>query len=296
MEISHHRTSTGNWPERIQIENTSFEFVQSQRGDNSAVYRSNESFLRIGRQEKIESDLAIHKKMHAAGFPVANLISDGTWEGERYYIESSLGTKFFGQLFKGSFQEKGEISQDLFEQFVHITEKFAQAQLATSNAYKDWEVFSRAVHVDSMCKELPDYADKIRQRFELVKDRMQSVPFVLCHGDYNPFNLFPRGVIDLETSFNGPFGYDLVSNIYSIEHFPLSSSYEFYAQYQFSEEQKKMYYDRMNAVSMKGSVAPISSFKKELEFCRALWLAANLGKTRKLQEFRYNLLIREFLS
>lgn len=296
MSFERKRSQLGDRPKHIELEGRQFEFVTGQRGDASAVYKADDAFIRIGSATKILPDLALHKKMEEFGFPVAKLIAEGEQNGQAYFVEASLGEKHFGKLFAEGIEERGTIPAPLFEEFISVSEKLAEAQLRTAVSSGSFETFAHGVHVDTMCEELPEKADLIQARFEEARERMQAVPFVITHGDYNPNNLYPAGLIDLEDSFYGPYGYDLVSAVCHIDSFPDSHEYEYFAKYRFTDEQKTEYFARMDAHSVRAGLPPLTKFKDDFEFCRALWLAARMQETPKMQQFRYDFLTERFLS
>lgn len=267
-----------------------------QRGGQSAVYKSADSYVRIGESEKIHADLALHKSMEEAGFPVAKVLAEGEQNGQAYFIETSLGDKHLGKVFAEDVEQNGVISDEDFEQLLTVAERFARAQLTTRSETKNYEEFSRGIWFDRLCDELPEHAVKLRARFAEVQERTAGLPFVITHGDFNPNNLYEAGVIDLEDSFHAPYGYDLVSAISHINYFPDSRDYEFFAKYRFTPDQKQEYFERMDAISVEAGLPPLSQFEEDFEFCRALWLAANLPHVPKLQKFRYDMVIEKFLQ
>ena len=290
------RNQPGARPERIHLEGQEFSFVTGQRGGASAVYKSENTYIRIGNPEKIHADLALHKKMEEAGFPVAKVLMEGEENGQAYFIESSLGEKHLGKVFAEDVEKEGIISNERFEEFLSVAEQFARAQLTTRTETKDYEEFATGVLLERLCNELPDYAEKLRSRFEKVRERTAMLPFVITHGDFNPNNLYPEGVIDLEDSFHGPYGYDLVSAFSHINYFPNSKDYEYYAKYRFTADQKRQYYERLDAISIEADLPSLSEFEEDFEFCRAIWLVADNPNTPKLQKFRYDLIIEKFLQ
>lgn len=290
------RNKAGERPETIQMEGRDFIFVTSQRGGQSAVYKSQDSFMRIGDPEKIRRDFELHKKMEQAGFPVSRILAEGESEGQFYFIEASLGEKHLGKIFGEEVERGGVISNESFEAFVTVAEKFARAQMSAVVEDRDYQVFSKGLLLENLCNEMPDYADRLRERFELVKERTASLPFVLTHGDFNPQNLLPGGVIDLEDSFYAPYGYDLVSAISHINYFPDSKEYEYFAKYRFTNEQKQEYFRRLDIISVENGLPPLSEFEEDFEFCRALWLVADNPNSPKLAQFRYDLIIDKFLK
>ena len=296
MSYENPRNSPGERPGKIQLNGQEFLFVVVQRGGNSAIYKSKDSFLRIGTKEKILADLALHKKMEAAGFPVARVIAEGNHNGQLYFMESSLGDTHLGALFANDVEKREVISAEQFESFVLITEKFARAQLTTRRDAQNYTEFAQGILLQKLSEELPEHAEGLGIRFQEVQEKTKQLPFVVTHGDFNPNNLYSKGVIDLEDSFHAPYGYDLVSAMTHINYFPDSKDYEFYAKYRFTSEQKKKYFERMDAISTKAGLPPLSRFKEDFEFCRAIWLAAKLNHIPKLQEFRYDMVIDKFLK
>ncbi|MEO5646128.1 MAG: aminoglycoside phosphotransferase family protein, partial [Candidatus Paceibacterota bacterium] len=257
----------------------------------SAVYRSVDSYLRIGSPDKIHRDLVLHKNMEKAGFPVARLIEEGEENGEAYFIESSLGDKHFGVLFAEDVARTGSIREETFQQFISICELFARAQLSTRSETKGYAEFAKGIWLGQLCEEMPENAEAIITRFEKLRKHTEQLPFVLTHGDFNPNNLYPGGVIDLEDAFPGPYGYDLVSAISHIESFPTSEGYEYLAKYHFTEAQIQEFSERLNVISKEAGLVPLSEFWNDFEFCRAVWLAADIPNTPKLQQFRYTFVI-----
>ena len=283
-------------PGNIVLGGITFEFVKSQRDGNSAVYKGLDSYLRIGSAEKIHSDLALHKRMESAGFPVARLIAEGELGGKAYFIESSVGEKTLSQMFAEETEATGAISEESFNQFLSVTDQFARAQLRTQTSKRTFEEFADGVHLDILCQELPQYAEKIKARFKEVQKRATELPFVISHGDFNPHNLYAGGAIDLEDSYHAPFGHDLIGGIVSIDYFPDSPEFEFFAKYRFSEKQRKDYLELLDGICNEQNLPKLSDFKTDFEFTRATWLLVRMDKWPKIQKFRYNKFIDTFLK
>jgi hypothetical protein len=283
-------------PADIKLRGTIYTFVQSQRGGSSAVYKGPDSYLRIGSVEKISSDLALHKRMEIAGFPVAKLICEGELDGKTYFIESSVGERTLSEIFTEETKTSGAISEQSFDQFLTIVNQFAQAQLRTQSPERNFEEFANGIHVDILCQELSQYADRIQSKLKIIQKNTADLPFVLSHGDFNPHNLYAGGVIDLEDSYYAPFGHDLIGGIVSIEYFPNSPEFEFYAKYKFSEEQKKKYVLSIDKICTEHNLPKLSHFLPDFEFTRAVWLLVGMHRWPKLQKFRYEKFIKKFLT
>ncbi len=296
MSVEKAKETTPQMPESIELQGTVFEFVKGQRDGNSAVYKGLGSYLRIGSAEKIHSDLSLHKRMESAGFPVAKLLTEGELNGKAYFIESSVGEKTLSATFAEETETTGTISEESFDQFLNITNQFARAQLRTQIPERDFEGFADGIHLDILCQELPEYAEKIQARFKEMQKRTAELPFVISHGDFNPHNLYPGGAIDLEDSYHAPFGHDLIGGIVSIDYFPDSQEFEYFAKYRFSEEQKQEYLALLDGICDEQSLPRLSRFQSDFEFTRAVWLLVRMHKWPKIQRFRYDKFIEKFLS
>ena len=283
-------------PSSLVLHSQIFTLVKVQRDGESAIYRSGDTFLRLGERERINRDRAFHQQMIDTGFPVAQLLGEGEYEGQRYYLESSLGDQYFGELFAEETKNQGEISDKTFEAFVLVTQQFVRAQLATRSEKRDEAHFVESLHLSILLEELPAWAPQIEARFNRCMQALCYFPFVLTHADYNPHNLYPLGIIDFEDATRGPIGYDVVSAIVSINYFPSVAGYEFMAQYQFTQEQRRQYFDVMDSLFIEAGLPPVSQYEEEFEFFRAIWLLVRMEKWPKIQQFRYSFFEQRFLS
>jgi len=282
--------------QEIIIDGKTFSLVSVQRPGTTAVYRCGNLYLRLGAKNELERDLLLHEQMTANGFPVAKILSKGEYKNYLYFIEESLGEKHFGDLFAEDIKNTGNISNSLFETFLKITNEFATAQLKTAGQRGSVDEFFEGICLATLCKELPEYAMRIEKRFSEAMTHLASFPFVLTHGDFNPHNLYPTGVIDLEDSFFGPAGYDLITNLVHINYFPPSSDYEFFQEYIFNDDQKQRYLDVVDTLYQSKGLPALSPCLPDFEFCRAVWSAVKIEKYPKLQKFRYDLLQEKFLK
>ncbi len=280
----------------LLLNDKKYELIKVQRENISAIYKCGDEYLRIGREDKIERDLETHRKMERAGFPIAKILEEGTFQDMSYFVETSVGEITAGKLFTQDVAESGTISDVHFDAFLAVVEKFAQAQLHTKVDVVDFETFAKGIHLDILCKELPQHSEKIQAVFSDIKGRLSSFPFVLTHGDFNPHNIYPAGVIDFEDSFYGPFGYDIISALVHINYFPDSQDYEYFAKYHFSSNQRQKYLDAVDTISQKAGLQKISDYTADFEFCRAIWHLVRMHEWPKLQQFRYDLFIEKFLK
>lgn len=281
---------------QLVIKGIHYDLVDVQREGRTAIYRADESYLRIGASEKIKKDLAFHIKMESFGFPVAKLIDKGEFEGMAFFVEESLGEEKFGDIFKRETEQFGRIQDKTFDDFIAISEKFAFAQLKIATDKKDWNDFTRGIHLDIICDELPELKDRIMDTYKKAEERLSVFPFVITHGDFTSQNIYPKGVIDLEDSFMGPAGYDIGAIMDIATWFPQSKEYEFYRFYTFIDVQKQKYLDAMDAIYLKHNLPKISDYLADFNFTRGIWFAVRMDHTPKLQQFRYEALKKFFSS
>jgi hypothetical protein len=289
------------FPENIKIEDKDFTLVKIQRDGITAIYKENDIFLRIGDEERISRDLETHKEMLAIGFPIAQILSEGHTQNYKYFIETSLGDENFSSIFTKEINEIGKISDKSFNNFLSLTNKLGEAQLKTISDDKDFIKFSKDIHLDMLLDELPRYAENIQSRFDKAVGRLSELPFVLTHGDFNPFNTHQKGIIDLENSSWAPFGYDIISAIGTNEYFPFvkdihANNFEFISGYKFSEDQKGTYLGLFDTQLAKLNLSPLSTYLEDLMFTRAIWLLVRMHKWPKIQRYRYDKFIREYLN
>lgn len=289
------------FPSRFEVENQEFTLVKIQRDGITAIYKGNNLFLRVGDTERILKDLQIHREMLELGFPVAEIVSDGFIDDYRYFIETSLGDDNFSAIFTQEVSEIGKISEENFGDFLNIAKKLGQSQLKTMSSERDFIKFSKDIHLAMLLEELPEYAEKIKTRFEKAVSSLSRLPFVLTHGDFNPFNTHRKGIIDLENASYAPFGYDIISGVGTTDYFPFSKDhqskdFEFVTGYIFSQKQKDVYFEIFDLLSLEFNLPKISKFREDLMFTRAIWLLVGMHKWPKLQEFRYRKFINEYLQ
>ncbi len=193
-------------------------------------------------------------------------------------------------IFRDEAAEYGAISQETFDAFAAIIQRYIQAQEKFEAQERDWDVVFSAIQFEALLEELPHEKDRIMAVWQKVKFDLANVPFVLCHGDFNAHNILPGGVIDFETAFNGPKGYDTVSAAVSIEWFPTEGNFEILGKYAFTLEQKH------SLLSLRSeSIEQLDA----LSILRAIWLVVRMHQFPKLQAWRYakfETLMNEYLN
>src|SRR3989344_4358720 len=178
--------------ERIDIDRTTYTLVKEQRS-GIGIYRSEHAYLRIGPPDAIQLQREMHVHLEERGFPVPKMLSSGVHAGFSYFTEESLGERRFLDLFANDFSQTGVVSERRFAEFITICER----------------IFASAIHVDLLTAELPSHEVAIREQFARRFKNVSVYPSRVMHGDFNPSNTYPRGVIDFEDTSSGPVGYDL---------------------------------------------------------------------------------------
>lgn len=282
-------------PETVVIEGKEFSLLGTQRS-GAAIFRGADSYLRMGEKSAILYDLAHHREMESAKYPVAKILSEGEYEDKMYFIEESLGPKSFRAIFQEEYTASGAVSSEQFNAFTGVAKKLYTTQLKAKRDAWNIGEFAAGVNVTKFARELPVYTTEIEAKFVAVAERLQKLPGTLLHGDCNAANMYKGGVIDLEDSFYGPVGYDQIAALMTIEWSPDTRYYEFYAQYRFSSEQKASYLKALNSVGAKAGIPDIGKYAKDMAFCRAIWLCSGMSEWPRIQQWRYEKFIEEYLS
>jgi Ser/Thr protein kinase RdoA (MazF antagonist) len=232
--------------------------------------------------------------MLQAKYPVAEILSQGSYAEYAYYVERSLGGRTFSQLFGEEFEKTGAVSHQLFDRFVASARSYLEAQRNAPRAGKDIESFSSAVHLQTLKEELPQQAEAIQERFDKAAERLRHVPYVLSHGDFNPANLYPSGAIDIENAINAPLGYDAVTAIETAAWFIKTEESVLFSHYLLSDEQIAAY--RAMCDDVYKSDIPIAFIWEDLAFCRAMWMTVRMHKWPRVQQFRYDKFMKAYLD
>lgn len=279
--------------QEIVFNNQKFSLVKIQRDGLSAIYKSEDKqkILRIGDKNKISKDLQNHKKLFDQNYPVSEILEQGEHNDFGYFIEKTLGENLFGQIFKNDFENNGKISEENFDLLIEESKKLLSAQIKNSISEKRFADLENGVHVDWLIEELPELKNKILKRFDQAKENLKDFPFVFSHGDYNPYNAFPEGIIDFEDGFFAPVIFDVYGLLVYSEHFPLKSfvDLEINGSYSYTPEQKAKYLEEMDKVLVENGLPKGSEFFEEIKFLKGIWLAVRMQKWPKMQAYRYQI-------
>ena len=205
----------------LKIEDEDFEFVQSRLVEGGEVYTNSSKTLyaRVGPKESTLQEEIHQKSLAKRGYPVGTVESSGVLDDRRYYfIEKSLGDKHFGQIFA---VDGGVTSDANFEQFSSVLLRFLDAELDESNhLHTEFDV-RQIIEFDELRAGYPDKdLSGVEKAIKKMSDALRGLTTVYIKNDLNPFNVFPKGVIDFEYVYPGPIGYDVVSAVIFNSFFP----------------------------------------------------------------------------
>ncbi len=274
---------------KIIIEGKIYTYVRIRNKVPVSVYKGEGVFLRIGPKDLIEKEVEYHERLSHYGFPIAEILGKGEYENESYFIERSLGDFHFGQLFAEDFVKKEFVSDVMFKKFLALTKEYAEAQFKTAlpEEYNQKD-FEKLIQFETVLSEAPYLMEKSKTSMRKVHAHVVELPIVMSHCDFNPSNIFERGVIDWERASLAPLGYDIVTNISQIFFFPHRGEYEYMGKYVFSKEQVYLYWREMDALYESQGLPKISLYVNDFIFCRAVWSVVRMEKTPKIQKWRYD--------
>lgn len=272
---------------KITINGRVFEHIKTREYLPVSVFKSNSLFLRTGSEEILKKEIRFHRNLLKFDFPVPEILEEGKINGDHYYIETSLGERLFGDIFAKDFKKNGGVSEKNFLMFLDLAKKFAKAQIAAKKLDEDEKDFYSGIHVDFVLEELPGLKDDILNAFGMIKERSRSLPYVLTHGDFNPYNILEKGVIDFGSIFYAPAGFDLVTAIYNAYSFPRAGDYEMKREFEFSTRQIEVYFNSIDEIYAKSGLPPLTKFIDDFILCRLIWATARMGETPNIQKWRY---------
>ncbi|MBI5644962.1 aminoglycoside phosphotransferase family protein [Candidatus Kaiserbacteria bacterium] len=244
----------------------------------------------------IHTLLETHRHLEKHGFPVPQIVTEGAEREEAYFIERSLGEKRLLELFENDTQKNGAVSESNFSAFLNVISHFLAAQIRSEKRITHATTFADLVQLNQLQSELPQYSERIDRLFREHVRAVSGFPFVVTHGDLNPANMYPTGVIDFEDVASGPLGYDAACAITIQEWFPSSREYEYFERYVFKPDQISRYFAHCDEILGNAGYKGFTIAYPHFEFFRAIWLAAGMSKWLKLQKYRHDLFIEKYLS
>lgn len=281
--------------QQLKLEDTNWNFVKTRTLGQGAVYLSayEDRYLRIGSDDDIRNEAGFAKSIHDMGFPVPEVLSDGTIDADTYYFtESSLGTKTFGDTFREEYRDSGAIEETSFGQYCRVASLFLVAQLKSAPSSGEQSNLRDGLNLDNVIEENPDLSkEALEKAFAKAVARVAILPLVLTHGDLGPFNMLPGGVIDFEHKFIAPVGFDVITSPFvgRFWNFTRPDGTSQLA-YDFSERQIKHYLDTIDSTASNLGLENLSNFTDDMVLLKAIWetsfekqIAEDLGNNYRWQ-------------
>ncbi len=274
-------------PEDLELNGNVYTHVRTRVYTPVSVYKNDDSYVRIGPPELILPELTLHKRLLQFGFPIPALLMEGELDGLKYYIETSLGDWLLGRIFIEDILTSGAVSNAHFDRCLALTLEFVEAQLKMPTARNQFEDFVEGTHIEVARSELPKLSLLIDDVLFKLQKNLEKIPFVLSHGDLNPFNMVEGGVIDFGSSFNAPIGYDAYVNLYHTYNFPADTTHPNSRKYDFTKEQKNRYLEAIAHVYERQGMDYIPLHIDDFIMARNFWSTVKMGHYPELQKWRY---------
>lgn len=199
-------------------------------------------------------------------------------------------------MFCDDWKSRAVIADEHFTQFMNVAENYARAQVGVVGK---WDAvvpdFCQGINIDELFVERPALQSNAQKAFEQAQSRLAAFPLVFSQGDFNPHNLFAKGVIDFDAGFMAPFGYDLTTAILHTYAFAPGADTEYPRGYEFTPEQEEMYFKIVDEISVAAGYPKISDFKEDFLIGRLIWSAVRMDAAPRLQAWRYERLEKIFV-
>lgn len=253
-----------------------YTFIHTRR-DWSTLYKSNDSthFLKVGEKTVIKHEKELYGMLWTYDISWPKIIEYGKHKESYFLKETSLGEKTFMMLLQ---EENDQEKRNIL-----INELIKQASTLLSKQSKIIDIVPPRTNKNNAFDEIRDEKlfskEFVDNREKWTKNILKTVPKTRCHGDYNPYNILPNWIIDLEDSQINYLWYDQISLMTHIYRFPNEKR-----TYNYTAEQLKFAYNkRTNEYEVFNDTIWWALFL--LRGARAL---QRMGKRIELQKYRKN--------
>jgi hypothetical protein len=285
------------FPEELDLEGRKFFLTRVRAYDQGVIYKSQENtFLRVGSPAAIGPEQETHEYFEARGFPMPTLLRAGFYQDQQYYEETSIGDQVLNAVFAEDFAATGKISQENFDKFFTVAKEFteAQAKYAEGSSTLPREFFTMA-QFPGIKEEQPDLQDLLAVAEQKIAAKLERLPLVPTHGDFNSANILEGGVIDFSYHTFAPVGYDLTCSLVNTYNFPkgVKPDFEIVRKSEYTEDQWQQVIRLGNDIYKKLDIE--QDFEEVLmsfAVARMVWSAARMEHVPKLQQWRFEKLQR----
>ncbi|WKZ23991.1 MAG: phosphotransferase [Candidatus Dojkabacteria bacterium] len=245
--------------------------------------------MRIGKTEDLEKEIALQSYLQQHNYPVPHVIDHGIYEGNTFFIEENTGNETLAQSFvKQSGTQTEEQRTLLFE----LLTKYAEAQSLTVKNENYAQRFLEGAYYDEVAENEArgDLKKKMADAKTKLLHDLASVPYVFSHGDFNPWNIFPKAVIDFEYHLWAPFGYDLITCVLHDYNFPSESTLEIRRSNEFPEDFRSKVINYVFEFSKNQLNTSIDNIVESIYLPKLTFSSAHMDRMPKIQQWRFNLL------
>lgn len=260
-------------PDRIELSSRSFALVCVRRS-GAAVYRGDGTYLRVG--PPTVDELALHRRLLAAGYPVAEILEVGEHAGAPYFVEASLGPDTWGDLHEERIAGGHHVTDLEFWELGEVLLRWGRAQVqGPRREWSDSEL-SDLVGVARAADHVPELATSICAAFEQAVTGLRGLPGAWQHDDLHAFNACAGGVIDVEGVGWAAAGYDVATSVLEPTLAEARWENDALAVAWFTPEQVREFLDRLDDEFFRASAPPPSTLLDALLVCRAISMCSRL--------------------
>ena len=263
----------------VEVNGVRFDYIKERSFTREgAVFRSEdrESYLRTGKESYVWGEANMTRDLCRRGFPVPKVLEVGEMQnGFSYYVERSLGNRTFGSRCKEETERFGLVQEGTFNAYAAVIEKVFEAQCKRDNILpQDLETLDSIANVSGVVRRNPP-PEKLwpvyEDMYQRVRQTLSELPWGFVHRDLNPYNVLPRGVIDLEIVTAGPIGYDVSLAVLSQRirrpYLPVWESFG------FTPLQMQSLSRRIDEVAAQNNIPPVSKYASEFMLLRIMQMS-----------------------
>mgnify|MGYP000114205768 CR=1 FL=1 len=268
-----------------------YTYIKTRR-NGSKIYQAGDGshFAKAWLHEAVSQEADLYQKLGKYGIKLPTVISVQT-----IMMEQSFWEKTFADLFTESYSQVNIIQEEIFDNFIVMNQSHLDSQIKLIGENITDKKFASFDHLAEENRIDPDL---IKKAYEKIMNVVQSMPMTRNHWDYNPYNIFPEWVIDLEDWFLWPIGYDTITSLTQNYRFPDEGDYELHRQHSFSLPQIVSFLTRLSDNAIKINFLDKDLFAA-LFLMRWAFVTAWSSRAPKSQAYRYELfqtLLEKFLA
>lgn len=279
----------GEANQKLTINGNTYDFVKKRAYKEVWIYGNAQGYLRIGKTEDLEKEIELQSYLQQHKYPVPHVIDQGIFEGNTYFIEENTGSETIAQSF---IKQAGSQTEEQRDQLYQLLTQYAEAQALTVKKENFAEKFLEGAYYNEVAENevKGDLKKKMADAKAKLLHDLSSVPYVFSHGDFNPWNIFPKAVIDFEYHLWAPFGYDLITCVLHDYNFPAESNLEMKRSNEFPSAFRSKVINYVFDFSGKRLNTPIKNIAEAIYLPKLTFSSAHMDRMPKVQKWRFDLL------